>query len=131
MQLLDHLFVVKSLETHDDYTLKASLLPEEDHPIYQVHFPDHPVTPGVCLLQVVVELLQRAYGEDLQLCVVTNAKYLAPLIPSEGHVVEYEVRFDPVGLTTQAVVSDSEHVYAKFSLALGHTRSKPAERSEP
>lgn len=131
MQLLDHLFVVKSLETHDDDTLKARLLPDEGHAIYQAHFPDHPVTPGVCLLQVVVELLQRAYGEELQLCVVTNAKYLAPLIPCEGHEVEYEVRFDPDGLTAQAVVSDSEHVYAKFSLAMGRPQLASAERSEP
>ena len=131
MQLLDHLFVVKSLVTLDDYTLKASLLLNEGHPIYQAHFPDHPVTPGVCLLQVVVELLQRAFDNELQLCVVSNAKYLAPLIPSEGHAVEYEVRFDPVGLTTQAVVSDSEHVYAKFSLVMGRAQLQPVERSEP
>lgn len=131
MQLLDHLFLVKSLETVGGHTLKASLLPVEDHPIYQAHFPGQPVTPGVCLLQVVVELLQRAFDEQLQLLVVNNAKYLAPLIPGEGHAVECEVRFDPEGLTAQAVVSGSEHVYAKFSLAMDRPHAPSAERSEP
>ena len=128
MQLLDHLFIVKSLESLGDHTLKAGLLPVEDHPIYQAHFPNNPVTPGVCLLQVVVELVRRAFGEEWQLCAVANAKYLAPLVPHEGRIVEYEVRLDPVGLTAHALVTDPERIYAKFSLVMGRPSAANSQK---
>ena len=37
------------------------LLPES--PVYQGHFPGYPITPGVCLVQIALELIEEMAGQ--------------------------------------------------------------------
>ena len=53
--LLDNFYTILSSESSDStiWTIQIKLNPE--HPVYQGHFPGHPVVPGVCLLQLIKE----------------------------------------------------------------------------
>ena len=53
------------------------------HPIYDGHFPGQPVVPGVCLIQMVVEIASQALGQSLQLIYLTQAKFLNPIHPTQ------------------------------------------------
>lgn len=116
MQLLDSLFLLQQLTpTSDGFT--AQLLPQPQHDIYQAHFPGHPITPGVCLQQLVGELCERHCGFALQLSEVKNIKFLATHTPVEGQAVECRVAFDPATLKAQAVFQSApDSIYAKLSL---------------
>ena len=61
-----------------------------EHIIYQAHFPGEPITPGVCLLQMGLELLSDAVGCELELDTAKNVKFLSVLHP-EGQTVDVRV----------------------------------------
>ena len=46
-----------------------------DNLIYKAHFPGQPVTPGVCVLQMVSELLSVQEGKQLTIKSIKNAKF--------------------------------------------------------
>ena len=52
--------------------------------IYAAHFPGHPITPGVTIVQIAVELLSLESGRTLDITQAKNIKFLVPVIP-EGH----------------------------------------------
>ena len=62
--LLDNFYTILSSESSDStiWTIQIKLNP--GHPVYQGHFPEHPVVPGVCLLQLIKEcvFLQVSFG---------------------------------------------------------------------
>ena len=54
-----------------------------DCPIYAGHFPGKPITPGVCILQMIEELLADFTHNELRIATVKNAKFLTMLTPTE------------------------------------------------
>lgn len=62
-----------------------------EHVIYSAHFPGDPITPGVCIIQMGVELLGRALGRPLELSAVKNVKFLSILRP-DGIPVAVSIR---------------------------------------
>ena len=57
-----------------------------EHGIFRAHFPGEPITPGVCILQMGLELLSDAAGEKVELCRAKNVKFLHILHPDDGPV---------------------------------------------
>lgn len=118
MNFFDNLFIIRSTEeTENGFT--AWLRCNPSHPVYQVHFPGNPITPGACLLQMACKILQQKMGKPLYLKASKNIKYINVLIPAE----EKEVRFDFSHLATteteckaQLVIADETAVYSKMSL---------------
>jgi 3-hydroxymyristoyl/3-hydroxydecanoyl-(acyl carrier protein) dehydratase len=75
-------FLYKVVEKGDG-SAQVELLP--DCPIYAAHFPGFPVTPGVTLVQMALELM------DKKLQSAKDIKFVVPVLPSkEGTVLKYE-----------------------------------------
>ncbi|MFA6779603.1 MAG: hydroxymyristoyl-ACP dehydratase [Paludibacteraceae bacterium] len=53
-----------------------------EHRIYEGHFPQMPVVPGVCTIQMVKECLQTTRNEELQYTNIINCKFPAMIVPS-------------------------------------------------
>lgn len=82
------------------------------HPIYKGHFPQQPITPGACLMQMTEELLSLALKQNMQIREVTNLKFVAPHTPDK----QLEVDFKPLDTNKyQISIYDSQTVYAKMS----------------
>ena len=58
------------------------------HPLYSGHFPEMPVTPGICLIQAASEALQEAVGSSLRLAEARQIKFL------QMHSPENHLRFE-------------------------------------
>jgi 3-hydroxymyristoyl/3-hydroxydecanoyl-(acyl carrier protein) dehydratase len=61
-----------------------------DHPAFAGHFPDHPILPGVVLLDAVLELITRSGGVALDRCEVTSVKFLGPARPGDELLIRHE-----------------------------------------
>lgn len=59
--------------SHEDGKVNAILRINPGSNVYTGHFPGYPVTPGVCQVQMIGEILQDTLGTGLQL---TGAKYI-------------------------------------------------------
>lgn len=56
---------------------------KEGHPVYQGHFPENPITPGVLTLQMVRECLSRNVGRELQFSSIKNCRFAAMIKPGD------------------------------------------------
>lgn len=119
MTLNDNLYKIK--EQLSDNSFKLRLLP--DSIIYQAHFPGLPITPGVCIIQIAKELLERLYGKPLRLKEVVNAKYLATIEPEKAD--DLQVKFSKLTINEEehtlkvsVMISSDETIYTKLSLIL-------------
>ncbi len=80
MRLKDDFYTITSVTEVDGRKLYVLHL-NPDHFIFKAHFPGEPITPGVCLQQMAVELAEEAAGQPLQLSYVKNVKFLSVVSP--------------------------------------------------
>lgn len=67
---------------HDTATVLAAIQLEASHDIFRGHFPGQPILPGVCMLQISQELLEKATGYKLLMSRTGQVKFLQPVDPS-------------------------------------------------
>lgn len=60
------------------------------HPIFEGHFPGQPVVPGVCMMQMMKELLETEINCKTQLRKADFLKFLAVINPVENPRVSVE-----------------------------------------
>ena len=118
MKLQDNLYTILSRKDEEGLaTFQLHINPE--WPIYQAHFPGHPITPGVCIVQMIQELLGLALNRELKLRKAKNVKYLAIISPEE--VSELTVSFTKIeeqedgSLKVHAQVTNGETICTKLS----------------
>ena len=90
MKLKDDFFRVTGTNktaTGADYTVELN----PEHFIYQAHFPGNPVTPGVCIIQIVKELTEELLQAPLFLKIVKNAKFTQVINPLQNREVIFAV----------------------------------------
>ena len=114
MELRNGLYTVTDRQVDGSGKTAYTLRLNADHFIYKAHFPGLPVTPGVCIVQIVKELMEDFMGKRLSIEAVKNAKFLTVLSPVEIPVVTVEVQSHP----TRAVVSGGGRTVAKISMTL-------------
>ena len=124
MQLTDDFFIIES--TNDtEVGFEVELRTNPAHFIYKSHFPGNPITPGVCIVQVAGELLEKKLNRKLYLKTVKNIKFLSVIIPEDGKKIRFSfsnIAEDENGVKTQVVLSDNDTVYAKISLIFSNVR---------
>ena len=79
---LKSLYTVCSQRTNDSQ-LHISLIFNLAHKVYKGHFPDNPITPGVCLLHVAKELTEMRLNTSLRIDRILSVKFLRLVIPSD------------------------------------------------
>lgn len=118
MKLSDSLYtVISECQIENGYEFDIELNPE--HFIYKAHFPGEPITPGVCIMQIAVELFELAVKTPIALSCVKNIKFLRIISPAEITKVRYalqKITREDGELKVQVVVSSDSDIYAKLSL---------------
>jgi 3-hydroxyacyl-[acyl-carrier-protein] dehydratase len=88
-----------------------------DHPIYQGHFPGNPVVPGVCQIQMVKELVEKAVDHPLRLTLSDNIKFLSMINPLENPRLEFRILLKPLSdrlFSATASIISRTTVFLKF-----------------
>lgn len=75
--ILTDFYTLKSYEKTDSGSFTAQISLNKDHDIFKGHFPGNPVTPGVCMMQIVKELTEEFTGSSLFLKTASNVKFMA------------------------------------------------------
>ena len=98
-----------------DYTITLNA----EHSIYQAHFPGNPITPGVCIIQIIKELSESFLNRSLFLKKLNNVKFLNVLNPLDNNEVTFSITIASEGddgHKINAVVSNENGTFAKLSL---------------
>ena len=119
MILKDHFFTIKSQNISDGKAGFRIKLNAENF-IYQAHFPNNPITPGVCLIQMAVELLGLLKGTNFSIKTLKNVKFTAPISPLEFPEIDFLLDFAENENCWQmkVIIQEKETIFAKMSLML-------------
>ncbi|MCD8304795.1 MAG: beta-hydroxyacyl-ACP dehydratase [Prevotellaceae bacterium] len=118
MALKGNFFTVETCNPLND-SVEYSIRLNPENIIYKAHFPGKPITPGVCLVQIALELLELYTGKTLRLSEAKNVKFVSILSPLENVVVNCtfsRMEVDAKVLKTQALVRNHKGIFAKMSL---------------
>lgn len=88
------------------------------HSIYSAHFPGHPITPGVCIVRMAVEILSLLEGRELSLKGARNIKFLVPIDPTRTQSLDFEVKGRSVVVREATPSGETPLVFAKMNLEL-------------
>ena len=115
-----------SLYTIADKRMEGSgifyqILLDKNHFIYKAHFPNEPITPGVCIIQIAKELLEDYLHEEYEISYIKNIKFLSVLSPLSTPSVAYvfdKITFLPETneCKTQVQVQQDNVLFAKLSI---------------
>ncbi|MDR3093153.1 MAG: beta-hydroxyacyl-ACP dehydratase [Bacteroidales bacterium] len=119
MKLQDDFFKITDIQTGDNsacYSLKLNA----DHPVYAAHFPKNPITPGVCIIQMVKELVESFRQQTLFLKKVASVRFLNVINPLEHSTVtiEFGLKNNDNTENVTATVSKGDLTFAKMTLVL-------------
>lgn len=117
MRLNKNLYNIINKETAGEVTTYTiSLIPSSI--IYAAHFPEMPITPGVCQIQIVKELLEDCLNKMLIIQGVKNAKFVSVLTPENKSIKVSlsKIKQEDNLFKVQAVIVDEQTTYAKLSL---------------
>lgn len=114
--LLDHFYKIVSLHKENS-TITACVTFDVQHQIFNGHFPDMPIVPGVCQTQMLGEVLNQALSADLQLRNAATIKFLSvvdpTITPSLDLTINY-TRNDEGAYNISAQYKCGDTVFFKF-----------------
>lgn len=114
-KLLNDFYQIKKMEVAE--TLASfQVIINPLHPIFEGHFPGHPVVPGVCMMQMIKELTQEVLGCRLRVALIQDMKFLAVIDPSKNNQVQVSLTLSKVEGFEQvsANISNGQTVHFKF-----------------
>jgi len=97
LMIKDNLYNIKEIQWDGEkFIAVIELIPESE--VYKGHFPCHPITPGVCLVQIAVDTICTIEKKNLYLKEAKNIKFLSIVSPLEQQTLRYElVKVDDSG----------------------------------
>ena len=117
----DHLFSIVSEHKTDsqaDFTIRLN----GNNPIYKGHFPNEAITPGVCLIQMAVDLFSQTMKQPYHLAKAKNVKFLQIIRPNEHPEIHYRLTWEKTEdelFAVKVLIDDGVVTFSKMSLQMG------------
>jgi 3-hydroxyacyl-[acyl-carrier-protein] dehydratase len=116
----DTLFTIIQMSvdgSHGEFEIRLNA----EHPIYTGHFPNDPITPGVCIVQITTDLFEHVQGKPCALTEAKNIKFLNLVRPKEHAIIRYSMDWEPADANhykVKSMVTDGDTVFAKMSVTI-------------
>ncbi|MDR2119765.1 MAG: glycosyltransferase [Tannerella sp.] len=126
----DFFRITEAYDTADGFGYAIDLNPA--HFIYRAHFPGNPVTPGVCIIQICRELMERRMQRPLSVRRAFNVKFLAVVNPETCGALRVDfskIAIAADGCKASVSVYRDDVQFAKASLFFRHADT-PADAGE-
>jgi 3-hydroxyacyl-[acyl-carrier-protein] dehydratase len=94
--LLKDFYKILSFEAKTDSQHVAIILINEEHAVFKGHFPNNPIMPGVCMMQIIKELTEQLTQSELVMEKLIDAKFTALINPFVTPELRLEIEINTV-----------------------------------
>ncbi|MBJ7879558.1 3-hydroxyacyl-ACP dehydratase [Gelidibacter salicanalis] len=101
--LLQHFYTIVASQSIEPQSFETTVTIQKEHPVFEGHFPNFPVTPGVAMLQIIKELTENHLQQSLFLKSASNVKFLAVVDPNVNASLKFNI----------AIQEDGQHIKIK------------------
>jgi 3-hydroxyacyl-[acyl-carrier-protein] dehydratase len=117
--LLNNLYSIQSMSESDDQIL-ATVRLMADHAIFGGHFPGQPVLPGVCMMEMVAEIVGECRKVAYRVSAGPLIKFLRMIDPRINPEIQIEIKYntDLNTVHTSGRIFSGTEVFMKFQLSL-------------
>lgn len=91
--LLEDFYEIRKLSNFDENRIELIVELQKNHDIFKGHFPNYPVTPGVAMLQILKNSLEKHLQTSLQLQSSSQIKFLNLVNPNEETILIFLIEF--------------------------------------
>ena len=116
--LLKDFYTIIELDSSDKENVKAIIDLNKEHEIYEGHFPGNPVVPGVCLTQLIKEIMETVENMELSLVYADNIKFMAVVNPEINNrlQIDLKVKYDTEQelIKVNSVTHFNDQIFYKF-----------------
>ena len=114
---LRSIYEVKSFELVNQ-EIRASIIFNKGHRVFEGHFPDNPIVPGVVQIQVMIDLLEKILQKKVFLNRAKSIKFLNVINPFEVDEILFEIMYEQQpesSFKVKCIVKSESRVYMKYS----------------
>lgn len=107
--------ILATEELENKYNISIEI--NSKHEIFKGHFPDNPVVPGVCMLQILNDILSEKHNKDLLLKESKLIKFTQIINPETVSQLHFQIQETETeqGLKVQAQLNSVAGNHFKFS----------------
>jgi 3-hydroxyacyl-[acyl-carrier-protein] dehydratase len=114
--LLKTFFTYQLIEKTEE-SISVALQLNKEHDIYKGHFPQMPITPGVCQVQLLKEVLELELGKGFLLESAKDIKFINMINPNEIANIQLDIKYKDVDdkhLQVSGVIFQNEVKFLKI-----------------
>lgn len=89
--LLTDFYTIQKIESTEAGKYNAFIHLNKAHEVFKGHFPNNPVLPGVCTMQIIKELTETIVDKKLVLSRAINVKFMALINPVVNPTLRLEL----------------------------------------
>lgn len=112
-ELLKRITVAEPLA---DGGFRGVVLFDRDFCGFDGHFEDNPIVPGVCLIQLVEILTQKALTREVQIKDISRMKFKTVLKPEDSAEFLFSFSIEDSSCTTSCSVREKETIVAQIKI---------------
>lgn len=119
--ILHDFYTIVTKNKIDETSFSSTITINEKHDIFNGHFPQNPVVPGVCLLQIVKDLVEDKLQTPVQLKNIANVKFTAIVNPTQNPNLDIKINIEKTETKTykvNSIISSKEVVFLKIINAI-------------
>lgn len=118
--LLTDFYTIQKMEEVENGKYHAFIHLNKDHEVFKGHFPNNPVLPGVCTMQIIKELTETIVQKPLVLSRAINVKFMALINPEVNPTLRLELDIETLE-SGEVKVKNSTYFDTTLALKLSNT----------
>jgi 3-hydroxyacyl-[acyl-carrier-protein] dehydratase len=117
--LLNDLYTIQLLNGSDNQ-VQAEVLLHAEHAIFKGHFPGHPVLPGVCMMEMITEIMGEQFKKLFRISSAPLIKFLLMIDPRKNPRIHFEIKYQNLSGTTTSngKIFSGTQIFMKFQMNL-------------
>ena len=95
---LNSLYTIKRIQPEGNINKLSVLIRlNPSHEIFKGHFPGNPILPGVCIIQILKEILMNQLNKNLTFNHAGSIKYFSIINPEMNSIIKFDIELSEMG----------------------------------